>query len=191
MYFHRCVGLFPQYSLINSVRMLMLCHNLGVAFIHSAGFVHQDLKSSNILVFDDYTVKICDFGLAHKKTDTVMLVDRELCTLWYRAPELIMGESIYTEKIDDWSVGCILLEMVIGSPPFRGKPEFSCNCPQVTHRNFNRSVECSFGDSWIRTHFNLQRPAGTNFSCCWVSARHTRQASAMSSAHPRLAPCTA
>lgn len=59
------------------------------------------------------------------------------CTLWYRAPELLMCESVYSHKIDEWSVGCILLEMVIGGPPFRGKPECTCQCPQVTHRNFN------------------------------------------------------
>lgn len=58
----------------------------GVSFIHDCGYVHQDLKSSNILVFADRTVKVCDFGLARKKPDTTMLVDRELCTLWYRAP---------------------------------------------------------------------------------------------------------
>jgi len=105
--------------------------------MHDCGFVHQDLKSSNVLIFGDRTVKVCDFGLARKKPDTMMLVDRELCTLWYRAPELLMCESMYTHKIDEWSVGCMMLEMVIGSPPFRGKPECTCQCPQVTHRNFN------------------------------------------------------
>ena len=48
-----------------------------------------------------------------------------------------MCESVYCHKIDEWSVGCIMLEMVIGGPPFRGKPECTCQCPQVTHRNFN------------------------------------------------------
>ena len=109
----------------------------GVSFMHACGYVHQDLKSSNVLVFDDRTVKVCDFGLARKKPENMMVVDRELCTLWYRAPELLMCESMYSHKIDEWSVGCILLEMVIGSPPFRGKPECICQCPQVTHRNFN------------------------------------------------------
>jgi len=58
-------------------------------------------------------------------------------TLWYRAPELLMCESVYSHKIDEWSVGCVLLEMVIGVPPFRGKSECKCQCSQVTHRNFN------------------------------------------------------
>ena len=59
------------------------------------------------------------------------------CTLWYRAPELLMCESVYSHKIDEWSVGWVLLEMVIGVPPFRGKSECTCQCSQVTHRNFN------------------------------------------------------
>lgn len=109
----------------------------GVSHMHACGYVHQDLKSSNVLVFGDRTVKVCDFGLARKKPENMMTVDRELCTLWYRAPELLMCESVYSHKIDEWSVGCILLEMVIGGPPFRGKPECTCSCPQVTHRNFN------------------------------------------------------
>ena len=59
------------------------------------------------------------------------------CTLWYRAPELLMCESVYSHKIDEWAVGCMLLEMVIGVPPFRGNTECTCHCSQVTHRNFN------------------------------------------------------
>ena len=63
----------------------------GVSHIHSMGVAHQDLKSSNILVFSDLTLKICDFGLARKLPKSKIIgVDRELCTLWYRAPELLM-----------------------------------------------------------------------------------------------------
>ena len=70
----------------------------GVAYIHASGYVHQDLKSSNIIVFDDRTVKIGDFGLVREKQKT-MRVDRELCTLWYRAPELLLCECTYSHKI--------------------------------------------------------------------------------------------
>jgi len=73
--------------------MQMFAHGIcsGVSHIHSMGVAHQDLKSSNVLVFSDLTLKICDFGLARKMPkNNIMGVDRELCTLWYRAPELIM-----------------------------------------------------------------------------------------------------
>ena len=126
-----------KYVMFMQASGIFLLFSAGVTFMHDCGYVHQDLKSSNVLIFGDRTVKVCDFGLARKKPDTMMLVDRELCTLWYRAPELLMCESMYSHKIDEWSVGCMMLEMVIGSPPFRGKPECTCQCPQVTHRNFN------------------------------------------------------
>lgn len=104
--------------------------------MHQLGVVHQDIKSSNVLIFSDRSAKICDFGLACKGKPT-MSVDRELVTLWYRPPELLMGESTYSPKVDEWGVGCILLEMMIGSSPFKGKPECVCQCPQITHRNYN------------------------------------------------------
>mmetsp|Transcript_48786 Transcript_48786/g.121832 ORF Transcript_48786/g.121832 Transcript_48786/m.121832 type:complete len:623 (-) Transcript_48786:174-2042(-) len=107
-----------------------------IDFIHSMGVVHQDIKSSNVIVFPDRTAKLCDFGLAKKGQD-IMVVDRELITLWYRAPELLMGDDTYTPKVDEWGVGCVLLEMMIGVPPFKGKPECVCSCSQITHRNFN------------------------------------------------------
>jgi len=105
-------------------------------FMHERGIVHQDIKSSNVLIFADRTAKMCDFGLARQGSN-VMCVDRELVTLWYRAPELLMGESVYTPRVDEWGVGCMLLEMIIGCSPFRGKPECVCSCPQITHRNYN------------------------------------------------------
>jgi serine/threonine protein kinase len=48
-----------------------------------------------------------------------------------------MGESSYSSKVDEWGVGCILLEMMTGSSPFKGKPDCVCQCPQITHRNYN------------------------------------------------------
>jgi len=107
-----------------------------VHFMHYHGVVHQDIKSSNVLIFSDRSAKICDFGLA-RKGKPVMQVDRELVTLWYRPAELLMGESTYSPKVDEWGVGCILLEMMIGSSPFKGRPDCICQCPQITHRNYN------------------------------------------------------
>eukprot|EP00286_Rhodomonas_abbreviata_P002999 CAMPEP_0181348002 /NCGR_PEP_ID=MMETSP1101-20121128/34175_1 /TAXON_ID=46948 /ORGANISM="Rhodomonas abbreviata, Strain Caron Lab Isolate" /LENGTH=425 /DNA_ID=CAMNT_0023460245 /DNA_START=273 /DNA_END=1548 /DNA_ORIENTATION=+ len=101
----------------------------GVQFMHSMGLVHQDMKSSNILIFSDRTAKICDFGLARKGSE-VMCVDRELVTFG-------TVHSVYGVKVDEWGAGCILLEMLVGSSPFRGKPECCCSCPQITHRNYN------------------------------------------------------
>ena len=107
-----------------------------VVHMHDMDVVHQDIKSSNLLIFADKTAKICDFGLAREGAES-MAVDRELVTLWYRPPELLMGDSSYTPKVDEWGVGCVVLEMVLGASPFRGKPDCVCSCPQITHRNYN------------------------------------------------------
>jgi serine/threonine protein kinase len=107
-----------------------------VRYMHDVGVVHMDIKSSNILIFADRTAKMCDFGLARKSRSS-MPVDRELVTLWYRAPELIMGDSVYSPKVDEWGVGCVVLEMLIGTAPFKGKPECVCSCDSVLHHNYN------------------------------------------------------
>lgn len=129
-----------------------------IEFIHSMGVVHQDIKSSNILVFPDRVAKLCDFGLA-KKGAEVMVVDRELITLWYRAPEIIMGDDTYTSKVDEWGIGCVLLEMMIGVPPFKGKPECTCSCSDITHRNFN-------SDQLMKIFLCLGTPAKESTLAC-------------------------
>jgi serine/threonine protein kinase len=104
--------------------------------MHDVGVVHLDIKSSNILIFSDRSAKLCDFGLARKGRGN-MPVDRELITLWYRAPELLMGDSYYSPKVDEWGAGCVVLEMLIGTAPFKGKPDCVCSCSSVLHHNFN------------------------------------------------------
>jgi serine/threonine protein kinase len=83
----------------------------GLEHMHQKGFIHRDIKPSNILMNDDMTVKIADFGLATKnftgKTHT-----GKVQTVWYRAPEVILTHGKYDEKIDVWSVGVILFEML-------------------------------------------------------------------------------
>eukprot|EP00286_Rhodomonas_abbreviata_P027050 CAMPEP_0181300164 /NCGR_PEP_ID=MMETSP1101-20121128/6742_1 /TAXON_ID=46948 /ORGANISM="Rhodomonas abbreviata, Strain Caron Lab Isolate" /LENGTH=590 /DNA_ID=CAMNT_0023405379 /DNA_START=102 /DNA_END=1874 /DNA_ORIENTATION=- len=107
-----------------------------ITHIHDCGVIHQDVKSSNILIAEDGTAKICDFGLAMKGRGR-FIADRELLTLWYRAPELLMGSRVYSNKVDEWGVGTILLEMLLGRVPFTGDPKTRCQCFQISHVNFN------------------------------------------------------
>ncbi|CAD6341866.1 unnamed protein product [Miscanthus lutarioriparius] len=94
----------------------------GLAYIHTVpGVCHRDVKPQNLLV-DPLThqVKICDFGSAK------MLVKGEanisyICSRYYRAPELIFGETEYTTSIDIWSAGCVLAELLLGQPLFPGE----------------------------------------------------------------------
>ena len=68
------------------------------------------MKPNNILV-NKNGIKIADFGLAKKMRP---YATTKVCTMWYRAPELLLGMKNYTTKIDIWSVGCIATEMVLG-----------------------------------------------------------------------------
>ena len=89
-------------------------------FLHTNKIMHRDIKPENIL-FDPYSfsVKICDFGSAKKiggEDSTPYIVSR-----YYRAPELIYGNHIYSSEIDIWAAGCIFMELFVGKPIFMGK----------------------------------------------------------------------
>ena len=99
---------------------------------------HTDLKPENMLISMDNQIKICDFGMAQKaQPGTKWSVTGELSTLWYRAPELLLGCKTFDAKIDEWAVGCIGMEMLCGMTVFGGQAQGTCHCPDITHRNFN------------------------------------------------------
>lgn len=92
----------------------------GLKYIHSANVLHRDLKPSNLLLNANCDLKICDFGLARTTSETDIMTEY-VVTRWYRAPELLLNCSEYTAAIDIWSVGCILMEILIREPIFPGK----------------------------------------------------------------------
>ena len=89
----------------------------GLKYVHSAGVIHRDLKTSNIAVNEDNELRILDFGLA-RQTDDEMT--GYVFTRWYRAPEVILSWTHYDTTADVWSVGCIMAEMLTGKPLFPG-----------------------------------------------------------------------
>lgn len=82
----------------------------GLRYLESFNIAHRDLKPSNVLINEFGEVKLADFGLAKKlkKLSTVKVV-----TLWYRAPELILGIRGYSPKVDVWSAGCLAAELLL------------------------------------------------------------------------------
>ena len=92
----------------------------GIKYLHDKNILHRDLKPSNILVNKKNEIKIGDFGLARifsKKANTRRYTN-QVVTLCYRAPELLLGEVNYTTEIDIWSLGCVLVELLIGRAIF-------------------------------------------------------------------------
>ncbi|WCJ31712.1 Cyclin-dependent kinase C-2 C [Euphorbia peplus] len=96
----------------------------GLQHCHERGILHRDIKPSNLLIARDGSLKIADFGLANifipkpKRPLTSRVV-----TLWYRAPELLLGSTDYGVGIDLWSAGCLLAEMFVGRPVMPGRTE--------------------------------------------------------------------
>ena len=89
-------------------------------YLHGFGISHRDIKPSNILVDPtNIRLKICDFGSA-KKLEVNQPSVSYICSRYYRAPELIVGCSLYTTKIDIWGLGCVVAEMFLGKPIFQG-----------------------------------------------------------------------
>ena len=93
----------------------------GLKFIHSADVLHRDLKPSNLLVNSNCDLAICDFGLARGISDAVAAdLTEYVVTRWYRAPELLCESKTYDSKVDVWSVGCVLGEILGRRPIFKG-----------------------------------------------------------------------
>ncbi|KAL9697316.1 hypothetical protein quinque_000757 [Culex quinquefasciatus] len=91
-----------------------------LAYIHSLGICHRDIKPQNLLLDPETAVlKLCDFGSAKQLLHGEPNVSY-ICSRYYRAPELIFGAINYTTKIDVWSAGCVLAELLLGQPIFPG-----------------------------------------------------------------------
>lgn len=96
----------------------------GVAYLHANWILHRDLKPANILVTSQGVVKIGDLGLARLYSSPLQSLyngDKVVVTIWYRAPELLLGARHYTTAIDMWSVGCIWGELLALRPMFKGE----------------------------------------------------------------------
>lgn len=95
----------------------------GVAYMHKNKILHRDIKASNLLLDNQGHLKIGDWGLARSWNENKIGYTNKVITLWYRPPELLLGEVNYGPAIDMWSVGCIFAELLFGSPILPGRDE--------------------------------------------------------------------
>ncbi|KAF6022664.1 CDK3 [Bugula neritina] len=112
-------GLLPM-ELVKSY-----CYQLlqGIAYCHAHRVLHRDLKPQNLLIDNSGNIKLADFGLARAFGMPVRMYTHEIVTLWYRPPEILMGDKIYSTAVDIWSIGCIFVELATKKPLFPGDSE--------------------------------------------------------------------
>jgi len=115
-YMDECNGILTQ-SVVKSFLFQLL---RGVAVCHDHRVLHRDLKPQNLLINKKGELKLADFGLARAFGIPVRTYSHEVVTLWYRAPDVLLGSRKYSTPIDIWSAGCIFAEMMIGRPLFPG-----------------------------------------------------------------------
>jgi serine/threonine protein kinase len=111
----------------NQIKKFMKQIIEGVGYLHSKGIIHRDLKPDNILVNPDSNIKINDFDLARFISYTKPM-SRGVTTIYYRPPEIFFGDVNYTFAVDMWGLGCILAEMILREPLFKGKNEIEVVC---------------------------------------------------------------
>jgi serine/threonine protein kinase len=107
-------------NLVKSYAYQMLA---GLCYCHCHRVIHRDLKPHNLLINQVGYIKLADFGLARAFTIPLRNYTHEVVTLWYRAPEVLLGSKFYSIPIDVWSTGCIIVEMMTRRHLFPGDSE--------------------------------------------------------------------
>ncbi|XP_046683753.1 cyclin-dependent kinase 2-like [Homalodisca vitripennis] len=95
----------------------------GLHYCHTRKIAHRDLKPQNLLIDQEGRIKLADFGLSRCISLPVCTYTHEVITLWYRAPEILLGTKLYTTAVDIWSLGCIFAEMFTRKALFPGDSE--------------------------------------------------------------------
>eukprot|EP00826_Nyctotherus_ovalis_P012470 TRINITY_DN132_c0_g1_i8.p1 TRINITY_DN132_c0_g1~~TRINITY_DN132_c0_g1_i8.p1 ORF type:complete len:275 (+),score=85.49 TRINITY_DN132_c0_g1_i8:581-1405(+) len=127
----------------------------GVSFLHEHNVMHRDIKAANILVNAGGEIKLADFGLGLLITGQRVNYTNPVVTLWYRAPELLLGSSNYTLSIDIWSVGCCFAELLNSGPLFTA-PNEPKMLEQIYQRCGSPTEQTWPGISQLRFYNDLQ-----------------------------------
>lgn len=119
----RYEGYFDRGTRENDPRVKAMLKQLleAIDYLHGRRMMHRDIKPQNILVSKDLAhLKLADFGLSRVFNLPFREMSNEIVTLWYRAPELLLGENNYGVSVDLWSIGCVFYELVYNEPFCKG-----------------------------------------------------------------------
>lgn len=111
---------YMSLDLVKSYMFQMIC---ALCFCHSRRVIHRDLKPQNLLIDELGNIKLADFGLARAISCPVRVYTHEVVTMWYRAPEILLGQKKYSTPVDMWSIGAIFAEMMTNKALFPGDSE--------------------------------------------------------------------
>merc|ERR1719436_112948 len=127
---HDLAGLLSNFNVkftLQEIKKVMQQMFEGLYFIHTNKIIHRDMKAANILITKQGILKLADFGLARaisiNKGNQANRYTNRVVTLWYRPPELLLGERNYGPAVDMWGAGCIMAEMWTRSPIMQGNTE--------------------------------------------------------------------
>ncbi|KAF1999635.1 serine/threonine protein kinase, CMGC family, CDC2/CDK subfamily [Amniculicola lignicola CBS 123094] len=113
----------PEPFLPSEVKALLLQLTSALSFLHENHIMHRDLKTANILLSNRGVLKLADFGMARFIPPPSAPLTQYVVTLWYRAPELLLGALSYSTEVDMWSLGCIFGELLLKQPLLEAKNE--------------------------------------------------------------------
>jgi len=95
-----------------------------IHYLHQKHFLHRDIKLSNFILNKDGDLKLADFGLARSRDESEdPKYTSTVATLWYRAPELLLGETCYDGSVDIWATGCMFAETLRSKELFNGRSD--------------------------------------------------------------------
>ncbi|KAH0542834.1 hypothetical protein FGG08_002788 [Glutinoglossum americanum] len=165
----------PEPFLPSEIKTLLLQLVSATEHLHSNWILHRDLKTSNLLMNNRGQMKVADFGMARYFGDPPPKMTQLVVTLWYRAPELLLGAETYGREVDMWSIGCIFGELVTKEPLLQGKNEVD---------QLSKLIPSSIG-SVIRSKFPFLTTSGTSLLTSLLSLNPAdRPTAAQVLAHP-------
>jgi len=112
----------PKPFLLSQTKGLVQQLLTALSHAHSNWVIHRDIKMSNLL-YHKGVLKLADFGLARSFGFPSRELTPGVVTLWYRAPEILLGSAQYGTSADMWSVGCVFAELLMGRPLFPAAAE--------------------------------------------------------------------